>query len=441
MTDIKANKDAALVAEVAMPHGSHGHGESHEYPYVAHHFASAEQQFDSGKLGIWLFLVTEILFFAGLFCAYTIYRGQNPEVFYWAHFYLDTNMGALNTIVLIFSSFTAAWAVRNAQLGETKLLRINIVLTIVCALTFMCVKYVEYSHKFHDGLLPSKHFNPREELWENETFKKKHPESAAAMERLLAQMEANKKEAALRIDRTPRTPLQLVPAVNQAPATETKAAAPGDTKTTAEPAAPKAAETTAVDQKGDAKGQQAQAEAAPAGSAQKAPEPPAAGSAVPLAAGQPEAVPAQAAPDQAAPDQAAPDQAAPVEAAPKAAASDNVKELAADIRIADAIRRLTKEEAEPLIKAGIIRSTADGSPITLARPEKAGVFFSIYFFMTGLHGVHVLIGIGVWVWMLVRSMRRRFGPRYFGPIDFSALYWHLVDLIWIYLFPMLYLIH
>jgi cytochrome c oxidase subunit 3 len=148
-------------------------------------------------------------------------------------------------------------------------------------------------------------------------------------------------------------------------------------------------------------------------------EPPAAGPGAPLAAGQPQAVP-------------------PAAPAP---AKSKVEQLADDVRIADAIRKLTKEEAEPLIKAGIIRSTADGRPVTLARPEKAGVFFSIYFFMTGLHGVHVLIGIGIWVWMLVRSSRRRFGPRYFGPIDFSALYWHLVDLIWIYLFPMLYLIH
>jgi cytochrome c oxidase subunit 3 len=61
--------------------------------------------------------------------------------------------------------------------------------------------------------------------------------------------------------------------------------------------------------------------------------------------------------------------------------------------------------------------------------------------MTGLHGVHVLIGIGLWIWMLVIASKRSMGDSYFGPIDFTALYWHLVDLIWIYLFPMLYLIH
>jgi cytochrome c oxidase subunit 3 len=61
--------------------------------------------------------------------------------------------------------------------------------------------------------------------------------------------------------------------------------------------------------------------------------------------------------------------------------------------------------------------------------------------MTGLHGIHVLLGIGLWVWLLLRARRGEFGPQYFGPIDYAALYWHLVDLIWIYLFPLLYLIH
>ncbi len=61
--------------------------------------------------------------------------------------------------------------------------------------------------------------------------------------------------------------------------------------------------------------------------------------------------------------------------------------------------------------------------------------------MTGLHGLHVLIGIGIFVWLLIRASKGQFGPEYFGPIDYAALYWHLVDLIWIYLFPLLYLIH
>src|SRR5262245_54662319 len=136
---------------------AHEHGDGHhhnaEYPFLAHHFDTPLQQFEAGKLGIWLFLLTEVLFFAGLFCAYTVYRAIRPEVFVYAHYFLDTRLGAVNTCVLLLSSLTAAWSVRNAQLRQQKLLMINIVVTIACACTFMVVKYFEYSHKVHDGLL------------------------------------------------------------------------------------------------------------------------------------------------------------------------------------------------------------------------------------------------------------------------------------------------
>ncbi|MBI4953677.1 MAG: cytochrome c oxidase subunit 3 family protein [Myxococcales bacterium] len=73
-------------------------------------------------------------------------------------------------------------------------------------------------------------------------------------------------------------------------------------------------------------------------------------------------------------------------------------------------------------------------------PEHMGRFFSIYFVMTGLHGLHVLIGMALYVWLLRRAGRGDFGPKYFGPVDMVALYWHIVDMIWIFLFPLLYLI-
>lgn len=438
MTQIKANEDAAHVAEVAKPHGDHGHGGGHghgaplQYPYVQHHFDSPQQQFDSGKLGIWLFLVTEILFFSGLFCAYTVYRAQHPEVFYWAHFYLDTNLGALNTIVLIFSSLTAAWAVRNAQRGETKLLKINILLTIGCALTFMGVKYVEYSHKFHDGLLPARHFDPKHEVWEIESFKKKHPEAAEAMARLMAKLEERKATAALDVEVPTRKPLELTPVqltVAQPAAADASAAQATAVEATAqnEGAAAPGAEPNPAPRSASPGADAAEGTAEPA---------PAAGEG--QAEGSPEGAPAPASeptPEGAAPDAA---QAAPSPVAPPA--QKTLEPLADDVFIANELRKLTPAEATPLLRAGVLQRRADG-PYQLVRPEKAGIFFSIYFFMTGLHGVHVLIGIGIWVWMLVRAGRRRFGPEYFGPIDFSALYWHLVDLIWIYLFPLLYLIH
>ena len=69
------------------------------------------------------------------------------------------------------------------------------------------------------------------------------------------------------------------------------------------------------------------------------------------------------------------------------------------------------------------------------------MFLTIYFAMTGLHGIHVFVGIVVFIWLLIRAVKNQFTPDYFGPIDFAALYWHIVDLIWIFLFPLLYLIH
>ena len=74
------------------------------------------------------------------------------------------------------------------------------------------------------------------------------------------------------------------------------------------------------------------------------------------------------------------------------------------------------------------------------QPRNVGVFFSIYFLMTGLHAIHVLAGMAAIAWILSRALRGHFSSRYFGPVDFVGLYWHLVDMIWIYLFPLFYLI-
>lgn len=127
-----------------------------------HHFATIEQQYDSSKQGIWLFLVTEILMFGGLFVAYSIYHSLYPEVFKHGSEMLDKVMGTTNTAVLIFSSFTMALGIHYVQTDKLKHAAISMGITIVCACIFLVVKYFEYSHKFHDGLLPGKYFTNEE---------------------------------------------------------------------------------------------------------------------------------------------------------------------------------------------------------------------------------------------------------------------------------------
>jgi len=121
-------------------------------PHLAHHFDTPRQQFAAGKLGMWVFVLTEVLFFGGLFCAYAVYRANHPEIFIYAHQYLDKSLGAINTAVLILSSLTMAWAVRCAQLSQRGGLVLCLVLTLACAAVFLGIKYVEYRHKWEEGL-------------------------------------------------------------------------------------------------------------------------------------------------------------------------------------------------------------------------------------------------------------------------------------------------
>ena len=100
--------------------------------------------------------------FSGLFCGYAVLRALHPEIFLYAHHYLSVELGALNTAVLIFSSFTMAWGVRAAQLGQTRLLVRLLTITLVCAGVFLGVKFVEYKNKWEEALLPGKYYNPDE---------------------------------------------------------------------------------------------------------------------------------------------------------------------------------------------------------------------------------------------------------------------------------------
>src|SRR3954447_10063850 len=126
----------------------HGAGDGHHaHPkFLAHHFDTPAQQFDAAKLGMWAFLGQELLFFSGLFVAYGIFRSWYPLEFSLSSHQLDRTMGCANTLVLLFSSLTAALAVRSSQLGKRAETSRYLLITIACALIFLVVKFFEYRH-------------------------------------------------------------------------------------------------------------------------------------------------------------------------------------------------------------------------------------------------------------------------------------------------------
>ncbi len=163
-------------------HSTNAHGPGHDvidpskpmyeqYKH-AHHFRTAAEEFDACKTGLWLFLATEVLLFAGLFCAYTYFRYRFPAAFSAGSGYLDWRWGALNTIVLLVSSYTAASAVRNAQLNQQARLKFNLLVTILCGLAFIGIKFtLEYGPKWAQGKRPGSLYSypfahePNEPMW------------------------------------------------------------------------------------------------------------------------------------------------------------------------------------------------------------------------------------------------------------------------------------
>ena len=124
------------------------------HPALQHHFENMEQQREAGTLGMWVFLVTEIMFFGGMFLAYTLYRYKYPDAFAAASNHLDIKLGAVNTVVLIVSSFTMAMAVFSTQIGRRRSTIIYLVVTLVLGATFLGIKAVEYKAKYDDHLIP-----------------------------------------------------------------------------------------------------------------------------------------------------------------------------------------------------------------------------------------------------------------------------------------------
>ena len=129
-----------------------------EEPGLQHHFDDSAQQLESSTLGMWVFLVTEVMFFGGMFGAYTVYRNMYPEAFASTSHFMNVTIGAINTGVLIFSSFTMVLAVRSAQLGQKKALIAFLVLTLILGCVFLSLKYVEYHEKWVDHHIPGPGF-------------------------------------------------------------------------------------------------------------------------------------------------------------------------------------------------------------------------------------------------------------------------------------------
>lgn len=302
--------------------GDHAHP-----PHLAHHFDTPVQQFDAATSGMWLFLATEILLFAGLFCAYAVYRSLHPEIFVGAaEKYLDKFWGATNTVVLLCSSFTMAAGVWAAQTSRHRMLIWMLVLTLLGGCGFLGIKFIEYKHKWEHHLLWGANFNPEE-----------HNEHGVI-------------DASHSVD----------------------------------------ASTTQSAESHAAEGEPEAASTAPAEAHAAESEPPPAAVADDTAAGW---------------------QYEPAASGPRG--------------LLIGPKETPHEAAEEMPYERLITSQ----------------FFSIYFAMTGLHGVHVIVGMLIIAWLLKNALRRKYNAEYYTPVHLGGLYWHLVDLIWIYLFPLLYLIH
>lgn len=361
-------------------HDDHDHGE-----FIAHHFDSAEQQFDSGKLGIWLFLVTEILFFGGLFVAYTLYRSNHPEIFEQAHVFLNKYLGGLNTIVLLFSSLTMALGVRAAQLGKNKNCSVYVLITMVCAAVFLGVKAVEYSHKWDMGILVRSAFD----------LTYVHPAPTSGIGKALhisdylvyisviptllfigflgasviGKLTDKNIMSKFMLGMTITVGGYFLGAVVGLIFMNAVEGNPTDSHASVQPAGQALmlhalTQDSTTDSHDDG------------------------------------------------PDKTAGDHAAGQD----------------DGHAHDDDHGHGAEEF----------NAHHPDPETLSR--NVGIFFSIYYCMTGLHAIHIIAGIIALSWLYWRSLLGHWRSDYFGPVDYVGLYWHLVDLIWIYLFPLLYLI-
>lgn len=252
------------------------------HPALAHQFDSMAQQQEASTFGMWVFLLTEIMMFGGLFSAYLIYRIKYYDAFVAGSTSISVSWGFANTLVLICSSLTMAMAVWAAQKGFRKSQIWFLIATMVLGATFLAIKGKEYYDKFDECHIPGRVIGKGFNAWGGCEVKDPKLGNIAeeAQERSKKAREAGYKDVP---EVTPESARQI--------------------------------------------------------------------------AGQTE------------------------------------------------------------------------------------IFFSFYFAMTGLHAFHMLIGMGLLTWLLLRARAGEFGPAYYTPVELGGLYWHFVDIVWIFLFPLLYLIN
>ena len=456
----------------ATEHG-HAHDEhGHDHPeWLEHHYETPEQQFEAAKLGMWLFLAQEVLFFTGLFVAYAVYRMNHPEVFTDAAEFLNPTLGALNTIVLLASSLAIAWAVRCAQKNQQEMLLWLHVFTLACAGLFMGVKIVEYSYKFDEGLfwvgggtaLQSVGYAPQALIPKEGLHANLHipflwslviggltSAGGYFMYRLNSGAAAALATAGWGLVAL-LTGLGLASAVGFSGVAHTVASLViaavfgwlGYLFVGAFRGNRKAWGAVSVGlglcilgmSLGIviARGIQAGADAhhddhAHAGHHDGASHDDAAHD---------DADHGDAAHgDEAHGDEAHSEDHAGGHDGEAAHGDETHGEEAHGEDHASETTESAGEPAEPAAEPTEVAAAPPAPQIGVTQ----GNFFSIYFAMTGVHALHIFAGIVVIAWIIGRIARGDFSPEFYGPVEFVGLYWHLVDLVWIYLFPLLYLI-
>jgi cytochrome c oxidase subunit 3 len=403
---------------------------------LAGHFDTLPQQLDASRLGMWIFLATELLLFGGLFCVYAVLRARSPELFTYGHRFLDVGWGAINTVVLIFSSFTMAMAVWAAQTNQRRDLVLFLSLTLLGGADFLGIKVVEYAHKFHDNL-----------VWGAAFYRSAERETARPLE--VREADAPAVEARISESASAPPSRNAGDPVKGRELFRNSCAACHGLRGEGIPGQGKDMRHSEFIRKLDDAGLLAfiQRGRLPNDALNTT------GRLMPARGGNPFLTDANlldiiAYVREVQESPATGDSAAEAgrDASAQAAATSSVEPAR------PAAVFLEKSVLPPPAPAPVglrpvlereAGSAAEGPPPDPRRdpqcPPNMHIFFGLYFCMTGLHGLHVLAGLVLISWLLMRSLRGDFSSAYFTPVDLGGLYWHLVDVIWIFLFPLLYL--